>query len=697
MAQRTKRDDLYEAPLLLSQGDDAYNTFDDAMASGRMGTGAASGADSPDRCESPLNPLTAEFPDAPPATQAEVACAINPQDGTLDYQQLIDAVKHRIVLKAARRCAAVLLCLPFIGTIYIGVALRERRRRRVTLNPSDWMVLLWVGFCAQMSIFTPMLNIIASDASTVLADTLNTNADYLGPFIVFPACSVYLAATAIAFIAYSAKQRIDHFERPRDVLAMANGFGSGVAARDPLATFRSAAARATGFPSDGSSKSSTARRPSAQGDRRSRRQQRELLENIQLIKMQIQEDTQIPTWPVVLMSVGTGFVEMLTLRVCAWSGWTTATVYTAATPSPDPVINGTRSPVDHRMIPHEASCGDHVLTFQIPVFNTIYYHSATLYWMLTFSALTGLIYLALASYYQQLKQIERFTYISRGGGASNAAGRDGAGRQGGAPAGGVGRGGAGGGVAVPNNVSPLTAANRKSLDSSAAAKLARKLDKTKDLFSPKNLSIWISVWKELLRDLRTRPSMQAVTLTSVVSCIASAVSTVVYVIFDNLFQGSAVAEFTSGCISVFVFCACTLSGFLYITVRLERVINFQIQSISETQTYVQRQLETEMTEMLNKRLGGVALDGDDTSGVAGYLSPMQSHQSIADNTRFRMLRAKVNVLQALDTVLRTSESKPKLLGLSLETIRWTVIITGLMVMNAAFFVLYRTRCSPEGK
>jgi hypothetical protein len=538
------------------------------------------------------------------------------------YKEMAMA-RRAIIYRAVKRSAVAILCTPFVGTLLIGVGLQERKHRIVTMNPSDWQVLCWIGFCAQASLFAPLTNLISTDAREVLVNQLHAEADFLGPFIVFGATSVYFAATVVGYIAYSTKQRISSYERPRD------------------AVIHSA-----------------------------RKQQRnkgnDLLESIERIKLQIQEDTTLPTWIVLFLSTATGFAQMISLRVCRWSELS----------NNDPGI-----------------CNQDILTMTAPGFNNIYYHIATSFWLLTFTALTGTIYLALMWYYQQLQHIEKFTYFTKGGNRASK------GKSGASPnsptsssahaAGSASYfGGDGGYGSVSPGGSPalsprgsFSSPNSTVASPTSSRIKAKQMEIAKDLFSPKHLSLWISVWKELLRDLRERPTMQAMTLTTVISCILCGSTTIIYVLFDNIYEGSAVAEFTAGCIAVFVFCCSALGGFLIITVRLQYVVDYQVRGISETQTNVQRQLEADMHHV-----------GKQMESERKYSTSMNVGMREADALRFKMLRAKVNVLQALDTVLRTSESKPKLLGMSLETIRWGIIIVGLVVMNVAFFVLYRTKC-----
>lgn len=545
------------------------------------------------------------------------------------YDALAKA-RRGIAMNAVRQSLVAFLLTPFVGTIYIGIGLQERKRRLVTMNPSDWKVLCWIGFCAQASLFAPLTNLISADARNVLVDKLHTEADFLGPFVVFGAMSLYLTSTVIGYIAYSTKQRIASYERPRDAVVY-------MARKQQPASAR------------------------RRGD---------LLESIERIKLQIQEDTTLPTWVVIIISCCVGFCQMLTLRVCRWSELSNI----------DPTI-----------------CDADIWTFTAPGFGSVYYHIASSFWLLTFTALTATIFLALMLYYQQLRHIERFTYFTKG-------------RRAAAQGGGVRAADAGGAWSPESPTSarrdrtsgdafgsgnfsdsyygtsptgsPITSplgspSNRKG----ASMRLKKKqLEVANDLFSPKNLSLWVSVWKELLRDLRERPSMQAMTLSTVISCIMCGGTTITYVLFDNIYEGSAVAEFTGGCISVFIFCCSALGGFLFITVRLQYVVDYQVKGISETQTNVQRQLDAEMRQVGEQ----MEFQKMDLSGRGAI--------GETDALRFKMLRAKVNVLQALDTVLRTSESKPKLLGMSLETIRWSIIMIGLAVMNVAFFVLYRTKC-----
>ncbi|CUG78767.1 transmembrane protein, putative [Bodo saltans] len=525
--------------------------------------------------------------------------------------------RRSIIYGAVKRSAVALLCTPFVGTILIGVGLQERKRRIVTMNPSDWQVLCWIGFCAQASLFAPLTNLISTDARDVLVNQLRADADFLGPFIVFGATSIYFVATVVGYIAFSTKQRIHSYERPRDA-------GVIYSAR-----------------------------------KLQRNKGNELLENIERIKLQIQEDTTLPTWIVLFLSTATGFGQMMSLRVCKWSELSNY----------DPTV-----------------CRDDILTFTAPGFNNIYYHIASTFWLLTFTALTGTIYLALMWYYQQLQHIEKFTYFTKGGGNSAGKGKTPSSpvnsSGGGSPVGSANYFGDASYGSISPGGSPPVSPRGSSAGSPTSSRIKKKqMEIAKDLFSPKHLSLWISVWKELLRDLRERPTMQAMTLTTVISCILCGTTTIIYVLFDNIYEGSAVAEFTPGCIAVFVFCCTAFGGFLFITVRLQYVVDYQVKGISETQTNVQRQLEAEMQHV-----------GQQMESERKYASSMHVGVREADALRFKMLRAKVNVLQALDTVLRTSESKPKLLGMSLETIRWGIIIVGLVVMNVAFFVLYRSKC-----
>jgi len=96
--------------------------------------------------------------------------------------------------------------------------------------------------------------------------------------------------------------------------------------------------------------------------------------------------------------------------------------------------------------------------------------------------------------------------------------------------------------------------------------------------------------------------------------------------------------------------------------RAQRVVEHQSRVLAKVQTDVQHQLDER----------GFSRKGDMLA--------------------VKMRVSKINVLQALDLYIRLAESKPKLLGLSLETIRWLTVIMGLVFLNAAFFMLYFKRC-----
>lgn len=610
-----------EAPLLGAQSSERRDEWDLPAAPQRSSSPLAASATSANRSSDPsfFSRAATSF-----YVVQDGGGAGGAYGGTDDSGHVIEweAVANLIRWDAVKSSLRLLPLLPFIGGVFFLVGLLERNRRVLTTNASDWFVLCFVGFCVQMTVVMPIVNLAIPNAHYNLVVELDSNADYIGPFIVFPSMCFYFLSIALAYNFFFARKRIRELERPGDVIL---ALTSAVRKQQMLRSMGTDAPPAAAYNSS------------------------DVMEDLHLIKLQIQDETRLPSWICAPVGLSIGFVQMLSLRVCAWTGRTACT---------------TR------------------LSFELEDYHTVYYNMATLYWWLTFTSITTMICFGLLSYYQQLAQIEQFTYMNEDDNAkkgrngtrmsSATAERDnsynvyrtglGTAQRSAAasPTSSPRSDAAGGAYGIP--VSPCNNNNNNNR--------RRYVAKTKDLFSPKNLSLWITVWQELLSDLRDRPPMQAVILVSVTSALICGISTSTYVIFDNLYEGSAVAEFTSGCISVLIFCVFALGGFIFITVRLEYVVEYQIKGISETQTQVQRQLDTEyrQTESTNPN-------------------------SISAETRQKMLRAKVNVLQGLDTVLRTSESKPKLVGLSLETIRWAVIVLGLFVMNTAFFVLYRTKCS----
>ena len=182
------------------------------------------------------------------------------------------------------------------------------------------------------------------------------------------------------------------------------------------------------------------------------------------------------------------------------------------------------------------------------------------------------------------------------------------------------------------------------------------------LVRPNKLLSWVTVYQNVVDGQRSQPAVQALVLPSVFCLVLTGVTTLTYVVMDNVYLDRGVAEFTSGCITVAIVCAVLVFGFVVTTVRMQRVVEHQSRVLAKVQTDVQHQLDER----------GFSRKGDMLA--------------------VKMRVSKINVLQALDLYIRLAESKPKLLGLSLETIRWLTVIMGLVFLNAAFFMLYFKRC-----
>ena len=127
---------------------------------------------------------------------------------------------------------------------------------------------------------------------------------------------------------------------------------------------------------------------------------------------------------------------------------------------------------------------------------------------------------------------------------------------------------------------------------------------------------------------------------------------------DNVANDKDVAEFTSGCIFAAIFSFVCAMGFIVITVRMQKLVEYQALVVSKVQSDVQHQVDEH-----------------------------DAMQMMLSTGNAKATTAKIRALQALGLYIRLAESKPKIMGMSLETVRWSTIVLGMFFLNAGFFIL----------
>ena len=181
----------------------------------------------------------------------------------------------------------------------------------------------------------------------------------------------------------------------------------------------------------------------------------------------------------------------------------------------------------------------------------------------------------------------------------------------------------------------------------------------KDLNEPKHLAMWASVWELLVQDVKYKPATRALAGTTFAFCVIGEVFSWGYIAIRNVYtKQDKSAEFTSSCVVIIIFGFFIILGFIKNAMRMDRAVCEHEKRIARVQNDVQAQIDTSR---------------DNDPGA------------------IPVLMSKVRVLQSLDIYLRVTDSKPKLMGASLETLRWSVIIGALLLVNCFFIALIRDK------
>ena len=288
----------------------------------------------------------------------------------------------------------------------------------------------------------------------------------------------------------------------------------------------------------------------------------------------------------------------------------------------------------------DATSCTHFFVFMMPKYQVLPLELVTLFWYIIYLTVNTSIMMAMLLYYQQLKVMEQFTYFSNDEGAKL-------------------------GEAAPSSwaVDDDFAMSRSTMNhfpQSAPSGSTQHIRKLADLMGDDNVTVWAEVWHSLVMDMKEKPVSRAMMYPSLVGMVMFTVVSVSYVAIDNLFAQRRMAELTAGLLSQSAIFFCVLLSFVARTVQMTRAMDFHTKRIALAQNDLQNKIEGEKNE----------------------ISPGE----------LKLLRSKVRVLQSLDLYLRFSDSRPKLGGLSLESLRWVMIVLGLVFLNAFFFGLYYTHC-----
>lgn len=233
-------------------------------------------------------------------------------------------------------------------------------------------------------------------------------------------------------------------------------------------------------------------------------------------------------------------------------------------------------------------------------------------WFVTLTVVNTLSMYGLMLYFQQLREVEEFTYLHKHANSSKE--RNGIGR-------------------------PL-------------------LQDLND-FS-KDVAVWTHVYHELMLSIKNRAIVKAFFVPTTVMIVFTFAGSVFYLAVEQIYNSghrerSTMVSVVGATYSVFV-----CGAYIWLTVRLQRAINFHSASIGAALNDLQRQMSEQRHEL--------------------------------DRSQLLQMESSVRVLQSLGVYLGVADNNPKLLGLSLDSFRWAVILTGLLSMNMFFFWLYERNC-----
>ena len=187
-----------------------------------------------------------------------------------------------------------------------------------------------------------------------------------------------------------------------------------------------------------------------------------------------------------------------------------------------------------------------------------------------------------------------------------------------------------------------------------------------DFSRPESLAVWYELYQVIVAGMNQHPAVVAVCAPTFLLTFFISVAGSVTVVVDNVYQRHGIASFTTILIALIILSLVTVCTFLYLTVQLDYTVTLQSQRICDVQNQLQGQIE-----LLR-------------SGQA----PVEMASSVSTYT----LEAKVHALKALDVFMRHCDANPKLIGLSLASIRWTIIMLLLAFVNAFFVLLFMIYC-----
>lgn len=513
--------------------------------------------------------------------------------------------------------------------------------RHIFENAGDWLVVVCVGILYQAAVVVPIYVASNSAAHREIVDELHATGDYYGAFALTPALGLYLNMTVYLFVFLESRYEgieEDSLYTSNDEDGLEGGSFADVTPSGVRFGVGGAAAGSPTLadpsnahlaPSDRAGRGG--RQPGGGGGRSTIANTVVVQQGITLSAKSLRTAVQIRRTIREASLVHTEFTVLIAFVIGVIEMLITRLCALSSTPCKT------------------------VFTFTDERFRQRHYYAMTsIFWVCLFTVFNVCVIYAVTVYYQQLLQLRKFRYANGGRPSSSASQQAGHHEE-------AHHRSNGNGQQSPTTAQVAVGGFAANSRPSLQMRLDQALKPLEDLSSPESISIWTFTWQQFILDIKRKPLTVATTTSTFLALAVTILGCTCYIAILNLnAKGSAVAEFTTPLAAVMAFAGFCMGVFVYVTVQVSNAVELHTKTIAQLQNDTQVRVN------------------DEGEAYAGR--------------QRQLLLAKVRVLQSLDVYLRHSDSRPKLVGMSVESLRWTVIVIGLIVLNACFFGLYYSWC-----
>lgn len=209
--------------------------------------------------------------------------------------------------------------------------------------------------------------------------------------------------------------------------------------------------------------------------------------------------------------------------------------------------------------------------------------------------------------------------------------------------------------------------------------------------NPSSMSFWVGVFEMLVADLQEHPLTRAVTNPGTLCALVQIIGALALFVIEIAQNGTApssaspmpptstsaadgdasqqVKQKQLGFGIIAIHAACVLSALIYASAIQSQLLTSQCKFVSLLQLEQQQRMDQSgMSE------GAMAAAGGGNGAASAVMGT-------ADVLEYRLMKYKTRLLRSLDKYLRALQPKPRLLGASMESLRWTVIMAAVVLIN----------------